>query len=211
MKVLIADDHPMVRDALARTLQALQPGVQITEASSYGQTDARLADAPDLLILDLQMPGMDGIEGVRRLRQRHPAQRMVVSSGLDDAATVRGVLGLGVAGFVSKAEPADVLAHALKQVLAGGVVLPPPAAAGAAAPSAWRGTDFAGLTQRQLEVMRLLMQGEPNKLIARQLGLSEGTVKVHIAAILRTLQARNRTEAVVMARALGLQADAAPK
>lgn len=205
MKVLIADDHPMVRDALSRMLKSIDPDIAILQASDYAQVEARLDESPDLLLLDIHMPGMGGVAGVKRLRERHPQQRIVVASGADDSASVRGVLALGVAGFVSKAEPAEVLVHALKLVLAGGTYTPGHALVDSCDDRQIRRADASGLTARQLEVLRLLMQGQPNKIIARVLGLTEGTVKIHIAAILRTLQARNRTEAVVMARRIGIQ------
>lgn len=203
MKVLIADDHPMVRDALGRTVLALVPMAQISEAQNFSQVQARLAERPDLLLLDIHMPGMCGVDGVRRLRQSHPLQRIVVASGDDDPQVIRQVLALGVAGFLPKADNANALMQALRLVLAGGTYLPAYALGdfrpGQAPPKA----DASGLTPRQRQVLLLLMQGEPNKLIARALGLTEGTVKIHVAAILRTLQVRNRTEAVVVARNLG--------
>ena len=206
MKVLIADDHPMVRDALARTVQTLEPSAEILQAQDYAEVIRRLADAPDLLLLDLHMPGMGGVDGVLRLRAAHPTLRTVVASGEDDPAVIRRVLAAGVAGFLPKSEPAAVLMQALRLVLSGGRYTPALAFGDFRGGLPPRQADASGLTPRQLAVLRLLMQGQPNKLIARALGLTEGTVKIHIAAILRALQARNRTEAVVLARRLGIEA-----
>lgn len=206
MQVLIADDHPMVRDALVRTVQALEPAAVIRQARDYAEVVAGLAVLPDLLLLDLHMPGMGGVDGVLRLRSAHPALRMVVASGEADPAVIRRVLAAGAAGFLPKSEPTAVLMQALRLVLAGGSYTPVLALGDFRSGLPPRPADASGLTVRQLEVLRLLMQGQPNKLIARALGLTEGTVKVHIAAILRALQARNRTEAVVMARRLGIEA-----
>ena len=199
MNVLIADDHPLVRDALARTVQQLAADVQVREA---GDLDGLLRLAAqgdaDLALVDLNMPGMDGVVGLRRLRAAAPTLPVVVASGQEDAATIRAVLAAGAVGFIPKSERSEVLLGALRLVQSGGTYVPsrllnaPPAAA---APE---------LTPRQLDVLNLLLRGEPNKLIARELGLTEGTVKIHIAAILRVLHARNRTEAVVRARALGI-------
>lgn len=199
MNVLIADDHPLVRDALARTVQQLAADVQVREA---GDLDGLLRLAAqgdaDLALVDLNMPGMDGVAGLRRLRAAAPTLPVVVASGQEDAVTIRAVLAAGAVGFIPKSERSEVLLGALRLVQSGGTYVPsrlldaPPAAA---AP---------GLTARQLDVLHLLLRGEPNKLIARELGLTEGTVKIHIAAILRVLHARNRTEAVVRARALGI-------
>jgi len=210
MNVLIADDHPMVRDALRRTLLLVQPDAVVHEADGFAGA-LRVLDEqrPALALMDLHMPGLDRaspIEGVRRLRLLHPAVKLVVVSGEDDPAVIRGVLSAGAAGFLPKSEAPEVLQQALRLVLGGGSYMPPQALSdlrhGAAPPR----PDPGGLTPRQLEVLRCLMRGQPNKLIARELGLTEGTVKIHIAAILRVLQARNRTEAVVVARDLGLQA-----
>ena len=205
VNILIADDHPMVRDALTRVVQQLDGDVHVREAGDYATLLDRIAaEMPDLLLVDLNMPGMDGMDGLRRLRSQFPLLAVVVASGQDDPATIRAALAIGVNGFIPKVDPPDLLLQALRVVRAGGVYVPsltlgdfraglPPAGPGA-----------SGLTPRQLDVLRLLLKGEPNKLIARQLGLTEGTVKIHIAAILRALQARNRTEAVVRARELGL-------
>jgi DNA-binding NarL/FixJ family response regulator len=205
VNVLIADDHPMVRDALARVVWQLQDDAQVVQVGDYPSLVERVTAAvPDLLIIDLNMPGMNGLDGLRRLRSQFLSLPIVVASGQDDPGTIRSALATGVNGFVPKTDPPALLLQALRTVLAGGIYIPsrtlgdfqngmPPPAPGS-----------SGLTPRQLDVLRLLLKGEPNKLIARQLGLTEGTVKIHIAAILRALQARNRTEAVVRARELGL-------
>lgn len=206
VKVLIADDHPMVRDALKRTLLTLAPSAQMVKAQNLDEVRAGLADEPDLLLIDIHMPGMGGVDGLRRLCEAHPAQRVIVASGDDDPLTIRFVLALalGVAGFMHKSDSADVLMQALNAVLACGTDRPACNTALAIDSRTAAPTDASGLTPRQLQVLALLMQGQPNKLIARAMGLTEGTVKLHIAAILRALQARNRTEAVVVARKLGL-------
>jgi DNA-binding NarL/FixJ family response regulator len=204
MNVLIADDHPLVRDALARTVQQLSADVQVRQA---GDLDGLLRLAAqgdaDLALVDLNMPGMDGIVGLRRLRDAAPTLPIVVASGQEDPMTIRAVLAAGAVGFIPKSERSEVLLGALRLVQAGGTYVPSRLLDSTARPPP---TDLhsAELTPRQLDVLRCLLRGEPNKLIARELGLTEGTVKIHIAAILRALHARNRTEAVVRARALGI-------
>jgi DNA-binding NarL/FixJ family response regulator len=205
MNVLIVDDHPMVRDALTQTVQALAETVEVCQACDYaGLMSALCRAAFDLALVDLQMPGMDGVAGVVRIRAAAPMLPLVVASGQEDAQTIRAVLAAGAAGFVPKTSSSSVMVNALRLVLAGGVFVPPQMLS-AAAPAA-RSAD-GGLTPRQLDVLRGLLKGLPNKLIARELGLTEGTVKIHIAAILRALQARNRTDAVLRARAVGLTGD----
>ena len=206
MRVLIADDHPLVRDALARTLRCVQPEAEVLEAADFASALRVLqTDAPELALVDLHMPGMERVDGVRRLRLLCPGVPLVVASGEDDPAVIRATLAAGAVGFLPKAESPDVLQQALRLVLGGGTYTPPQALADLQ-PGAAPRPDASGLTPRQTDVLRCLMRGQPNKLIARELGLTEGTVKIHIAAILRVLQARNRTEAVVVARNLGLSA-----
>jgi len=202
MKVLIADDHPLVRDALARALRGLLPHAEVLEAGDRPAAEALLqAHLPELALLDLHMPGMQGAAGVAALRLRFPAVRLLVVSGDDDPAAVRAVLAAGAVGFLPKAETAAVTQQVLRLVLDGGCYVPAQALAGIQ--GAGRASP-ATLTPRQHDVLRCLMQGQPNKQIARELGIGEGTVKLHIAAVLRALHARNRTEAVVRAREIGL-------
>lgn len=207
MKVLIADDHPLVRDALARTVRELDRDVQVQEA---GDLDALLQLAAeggaDLALVDLNMPGMDGVEGLRRLREAVPTLPIVVASGQEDPATIRAVLAAGAVGFIPKSERSEVLLAALRLVQSGGTYVPARMLDPASGPP--HDLKSADLTPRQLDVLQCLLRGEPNKQIARELGLTEGTVKIHIAAILRALHARNRTEAVVRARSLGIDRQA---
>ncbi len=206
MRVLIADDHPMVRDALARTVRQLDAHADVREMGDLRTLMDVAREAPaDLALVDLNMPGMDGLAGLRRLREAEPTLPVVVASGQEDVATIRAVLAAGAMGFIPKSERPEVLLGALRLVRAGGVYVPPRLLdAVNAAPPPSSAAKTAALTPRQFDVLRCLLRGEPNKLIARELGLTEGTVKIHIAAILRVLEARNRTEAVVRARELGL-------
>jgi len=205
MKALIADDHPMVRDALSRTLRGVEPGIEIIEAADAPSALSLLQQhAVSLLLVDLQMPGMDGVAGVRRLRALFPTVPLVVVSADQEPATVRAAFAAGAAAYLPKSEPPEVLQQALRLVLAGGTYTPALVMADAGGPGGAAGRpDLHALTPRQRDVLRGLSRGLPNKLIARELNLSEGTVKIHIAAVLRTLRARNRTEAVVLARQLG--------
>jgi len=204
LKALIADDHPLVRDALARTLRGVEPGVEIVEAGDAPGAIALLQQqAVSLLLVDLQMPGMDGVTGVRRLRALFPTVPLVVVSAEQDPATVRAAFAAGAVAYLPKSESPELLQQALRLVLAGGTYTPALALADLHGDAAAPRPDLHSLTPRQRDVLRGLSRGLPNKLIARELGLSEGTVKIHIAAVLRALRARNRTEAVVLARQLG--------
>lgn len=206
MRVLIADDHPLVRDALARVLAGVDAELAVIEAGDGHELLARLDEqAFDLALVDLLMPGMDGVAGVRALRQRCPTLPLIVVSGQVEPGMVRAVLEAGATGFVPKTGAADTLLLACRVVRSGGVYVPPHALLalqGGSEPAA----RTVALTPRQRDVLALLMDGEPNKRIAQRLGLTEGTVKLHIAALLRALQARNRTEAVVRARQLSPRA-----
>lgn len=205
MRIVVADDHPLVRDALARTVRRADPSAEVHEAQDYASVQCLCtALAPELALVDLNMPGMNGVEGLRLLRRQFPALAIIVASGQEDPPTIRNVLSAGANGFFPKTADPELLLQAIRLVQAGGVYVP----AGVLA-------DFqdglpplrphsAGLTPRQLAVLQRLLRGLPNKLIARDLSLTEGTVKIHIAAILRALRARNRTEAVIRARELGL-------
>jgi DNA-binding NarL/FixJ family response regulator len=210
MRILVADDHPLVRDALARTVTSLDAVVQVIEAADFDALRSQASEHDlDLALVDLNMPGMRGVNGLRALRREFPTLVLIVASAQDDAATIRMVLATGVSGFIPKTESRDVVLQAIRLVLAGGVYVPPSVlltqdGAAAAPAHGSNGPAETTLTPRQIDVLGCLLQGRPNKLIARDLGLTEGTVKIHIAAILRALGASNRTEAVVRAREMGL-------
>ena len=201
MKILLADDHEMVRVALKVALAPLGPGLAFVEAASAEAALAAAAAHPDLdlALIDVNMPGMGGIEGVRRLREAHPALPLGVCSASEDAAVVRSILELGASAFIPKSDSTQVILQAVQLVLAGGTYVPPRLMAQAAHPPPGR---IESLTPRQHDVLRELARGMPNKLIARELDISEATVKVHLLAIFRALGARNRTEAVLVAQRL---------
>jgi DNA-binding NarL/FixJ family response regulator len=211
LSILLADDHEVMRLALRHALQPLAVSIGWHEAANAAEVDAQLANGGDfdLALVDLNMPGSDGAATIARWRREHPALPLVVVSATEDAATVRGLIGLGVAGFVPKSDAAAVMLQAIRLILAGGTYAPVRFLADSApeaAPQPAAGNGL-GLTPRQDDVLALLARGLPNKSIARELGLSEATVKVHLLAIFRVLQARNRTEAVVAAqRRLGQMA-----
>ena len=212
--IALADDHPIVRAALKAALAALGPNTRFVEASDAASVLALVDGEPDLdlVLMDLHMPGADGTATVRAVRARAPQLPVAVVSADEDPAAVADLLRLGVCGFIPKSDSANVIVSAVRLILAGGTYVPPrlvhggargAADAGAANGSGGggaNGDERLGLTARQCDVLRLLGEGKSNKAIARELGITEGTVKVHLLAVFRALNVRNRTAAVVAAQ-----------
>jgi DNA-binding NarL/FixJ family response regulator len=198
--IAIADDHPLMRAALANSLAGVEPGVRFVEATDVTSTMSVVArePPPDLLLMDLHMPGASGVDGVRRVRECAPHVPLAVVSAEEDREIVSELLALGVSGFIPKTDSPAIVASAVRLILAGGTYVPPRLVQSAnVPPSAAPGL---GLTARQLDVLRLLARGLSNKAIARELGVTEGTVKVHLLAVFRALDVRNRTAAVLAAQ-----------
>jgi DNA-binding NarL/FixJ family response regulator len=205
MKIVHADDHPMFREGLRFFLKLLDPDVKLAEAGNLQAALDRLAlESPvDLLLLDLEMPGMNGVEGFLAIRRRFPSLRVVVVSGVSDASVIRTLLDAGARGFIPKLGSSEQLMDGLRRVLAGEVYVPDTLFLPATDSGAGNG-EAALLTSRQLQLLPLLADGLPNKRIADALGVTEGTVKQHLKELFRRLNARNRTQAVNEARRLGL-------
>lgn len=218
MKILVVDDHPLILEALHHVLRQLDGEVEVYDARTAEDGRHLVADHPDagLLLLDLTLPGADGFSLLEELRAEHPAMPVVVISASDRREDILRAIDLGAMGYIPKSSSNQVTLQALRLVLSGGVYLPPialsarddpadappPAAEDAAAHTTAR---ELGLTARQAQVLALILQGKPNKVICRELGLAEGTVKIHVAAILRALNVSTRTQAVIEASRLGLQ------
>lgn len=214
MKVLVVDDHPLICEALRQVLRALDPNIELLEAA--GAQDALAAaarsDHLDLILLDLALPDADGFEVLRELRERHPSFPVVVLSASEQVDIVMRALDAGAMGFIPKTSSNELLLGALRLVLSGGVYLPAEVLRHAPAPALARkpaavetGYRDVGLTERQAQVLALLVQGKPNKIICRELDLAEGTVKIHVTAILKALGVSNRTQAVIAVGKLGLK------
>jgi DNA-binding NarL/FixJ family response regulator len=217
MKILIADDHQLVIEAVKAKLTELAPDLNFVLAKNVDELFALADDTLDLAIVDLNMPGADGCSHVDELHRRYPEVPVMVLTGCGDSALAASLLSRGVLGFIPKDYSSDVMLSAVRLVLAGSVYVPPmmlaglsshdihvsPAPrAGYAPPAVTMECLRNMLTERQMEVLDLLSQGKPNKLISRALEISEGTVKIHLAAIFRALNAHNRTEAVIAAQSL---------
>ena len=218
MKYLIVDDHALVAGALTLLLEDRDPEADVHTAAT---ADAALelvdreGDA-DLLILDLSLPGVTGTELMEEIVRRQPMLKILVVSGLADQESIMRVLQLGAAGFVPKSLDTELLSSAIDFVLKGGVYIPSKlltesqkdgfftrTAARVKAPE----SAPPHLTDRQLDVLAQLAKGAPIKRICRELDLSEGTVKTHVAAIYRSFGASNRTEALIAARRAGFDID----
>ena len=212
MKILVIDDHPLIQEALRHVLAALDPTLELVQAQDASEAHAALSRDPDtdLILLDLALPGCDGFELLADLRREWPGMPVLVLSATHDRDTVEQALDLGAMGFIPKTANTRVLLEALQLVLAGGVYVPSESARAAASVRSRTlvtRPEQLGLTVRQADVLKLLVQGKPNKLICRDLKLSEGTVKVHVSAILRALNVRNRTQVVIELARRGVRLD----
>ena len=215
MKILVVDDHVLIREAMRGVLRELKgEAAVILEAPDSRQAMRQIEQNPDveLVLLDLGLPDRDGLEMLSDLANRYPTISVVVLSAQQDRDTVMKALDLGALGFIPKSGQREVMLSAFNLIFSGGVYIPPeilnhrePAAAARAAPAkAGASAADLGLTERQMEVLALMMQGRSNKAISRVLDLAEPTVKIHVSAILKALKVANRTEAVIAATALGL-------
>lgn len=202
MKILIADDHALFRDGLRYVLRTLEPHVVVLEASSAAQAMqiAAREQQLDLVLLDLAMPGLDGFAGLDMLRERFPDIPVVVVSASEEPRDVRRALDAEASGFIPKSMSGAEMVCALRTILAGNVFAPK----GMLEDDDEHSAADPRLTPRQLQVLELMCEGMSNKEIALRLGMAEGTVKIHVTAILRAMNASNRTHAVILAAQLGL-------
>ncbi len=210
MRILIADDHRLIVEGVRLKLAELDPATEFTVAMDVDELRRAIqhGPAPTLALIDLTMPGSHGHEHLIETIASLPGVPVIVISGSEDPALMRELLTLGVQGFIPKAYSPDVMLSAVRLVLSGGVYVPPMLLEGGAPAATIHAEPAASLeerlrkllTERQIDVLRSLSQGKPNKVIARDLGISEGTVKIHLAAIFRALNVRNRVEAVVASR-----------
>ena len=231
MKILLVDDHALIRDALRGVLKDLVGDPLVLEASDCRQAMRLIEAHPDLhlILLDLNLPDRDGFAMLADLRKRYATISLVVLSAVHDRDSVIRALDLGALGFIPKSAPRDVMVNALRLVFGGGVYIPPealgrsepkqqqpvpppypPPRAGEGRVGAVSPADL-GFTERQMEVLALIMQGKSNKAISRLLDVAEPTVKHHVTAILKALQVANRTEAVVAVGSLGWKLPQVPE
>lgn len=200
-RLIIADDHPLFRDALGHSLTAAYTAIHIDEAGSLDEVASLLEqdESFDLVLLDLKMPGVQGLAGLAFLRAQFPDTPMVVVSATDDVPVIRRAIALGASGYIPKSTPVGAIRDAIDRVLKGEVWLPadiPPPTEGDEEVDALA-RRLATLTPQQVRVLMMLRAGLLNKQIAYALGVSEATVKAHVSAVLQKLGVESRTQAVI--------------
>jgi two-component system nitrate/nitrite response regulator NarL len=209
MKLLIVDDHALLREGLVALLQQLGPDTTVIEARSASEAILLLNDHPDLdvVLLDLMMPGMRGLDALSEFGRIRPDLPVIVLSSSEDPSDVRQALAAGALGYVPKSAGKRLLVSAIQMVMNGDRYVPPLVlsdSGGETTANLIQQRPEQALTVRQIEILKCLSEGAPNKLIARALGLSEKTVKAHITAIFKALNVENRTQAATAARKAGL-------
>jgi len=202
MKILIADDHPMFRAGIRHVLMQLGDRVELIEADDHSSVLAQLQENNDvnLLLMDLSMPGMQGLQALRLVTQKYPALPVVILSASEERVDMQRSLDGGALGFIQKSANAEVMLHALRLVLAGGMYVPPALVQGSLASTMTLPSHkHEELTPRQSTVLTLVIEGKSNKAIATELGLTEATVKAHITAVFKALRVSNRMQAAIAA------------
>jgi DNA-binding NarL/FixJ family response regulator len=213
MRALVIDDHPLIQEAVSHVLQRIDDrfSTEVAGDCERGFTIASAGDELDLVLLDMNLPGLSGIPALRQWRARFPSIPVVVLSATSDPHTVMAALNAGAAGFIPKMSSNAVMLHAIQLVLDGGRYIPPEALSRSSENETATvqdrsalALDTLGLTARQIDVLRLIADGAPNKVICRELGLAERTVKAHVTAVFRALKVTSRTQAAIAAAKLGL-------
>lgn len=211
LRIVVADDHALVRGGLVLLIEMATPNAEIIEANSFEQAMEALSqqDPIDLMLLDLMMPGMEGEKGISKISATYPGVPIIIVSVNEDIDTIRRALAAGAMGYIPKTSSPDVTVSAIKLVLAGGIYVPPhilkqgaglatPSEAVSAepAPKVTEAAQITSLSRRQHEVLDLIVSGKSNQAIADELGLTTPTVKMHVSGIFKKLNVSNRTEAV---------------
>ncbi|MGZ4270220.1 MAG: response regulator [Solirubrobacteraceae bacterium] len=204
IRVLVADDHGVVRDGLARLIDALDDMEVVARAADGEEAVRRALDtAPDVVLMDLDMPRLDGIEATRRLLAQRPETAVLVLTSFSDRPRILGAIEAGAAGYLLKDVEADEVAEGIRAAARGESPLDPRAAR-TVLRARTEPDPLAALSQREREVLALLLEGLPNKLIARRLEISEKTVKAHLTSVFREIGVTDRTQAALWAERRGL-------
>ena len=205
-RIVIVDDHPLFRGALAQALSSSIDAVEIMQAGSLDELISLLAadSGIDLILLDLSMPGVQGLSGLLYMRAEHPAIPVVIVSASEDAATIRKAIEFGASGYVPKSLSVEQIREAVRKVLEGAVWTPPEIDIGQTEKGAGQAiARLSTLTPQQVRVLMMLGEGLLNKQIAYRLGVSEATIKAHVSAILQKLGVDSRTQAVIAINKIG--------
>ena len=205
--ILLADDHPVVRDGL-RAMLSTQPDFQVVGEAHNGIEAVHLATQlrPDVILLDLEMPELDGVSALGKIRTENPAARIIILTAYDEDERIVSAVIAGAQGYILKGAPREDIFKAIRVVQAGGSLWQPPVASKLRQHLSGQTTQAAAaidLTPREFEVLHLLAQGKSNKQIAAELVITERTTKFHVSSILAKLEAANRTEAVMIAAQRG--------
>jgi DNA-binding NarL/FixJ family response regulator len=210
IRVAVADDHGVLRDGLAGVIAA-QPDMELVATAADGAQAVAicLSAAPDVMLMDLEMPVMDGIEATRAILAKSPGTAVLVLTSFSDRRRITGALDAGAVGYLLKDASAEEVVHGIRVAAGGGSPLDPRAARSLL--DAKNAADpLAGISPREREVLALLLDGLPNKLIARRLGISEKTVKSHLTSIFRGIGVTDRVQAILWIERQGLRGDLAP-
>jgi len=213
--ILIADDHPLFRDALKRAVLQAVPDAALREADSVATLHAAVEAHPDaeLLLLDLHMPGANGFSALAHIRGQYPGLPIIVVSAHEETTVIRRAIGHGASGYIPKSTSVETIVSAVRKVLDGDVWLPEPihnANTTLKPDEAAVAAHVAELTPQQFRVLNMIAEGLLNKQIAYELGVSEATVKAHMTAIMRKLGVSNRTQVALLASHLALERDTLP-
>ena len=202
-RIVVADDHPLFREALVSAVRKARPQAGVVECSSFAEADAALSAEPvDLLLLDLKLSDVEGMTGLNLVRANHPAVPVVVVSASEEPHTVRRALAVGASGFIPKSAALDTMVEAISQVLEGETWAPD--VGEAEGEEADLQSRIASLTPSQLRILEGLKAGRLNKQIASDLGVTEATIKAHLTSVFRKLGVQNRTQAVILSQQIDL-------
>lgn len=207
MKTLIAHGRPLIRAGLRALLLEHDENAEVSEAHTFDEVlDAAKRERADLLLLDISLPGLNGFDGLRSLHASQPEIPIVVVTGSEDEADVSLAIDAGARGYIPESSSGELFVNALKLVLSGNIYVPPAALRKNKAESGARLASnpskayrLTTLTPRQREVLSLIAEGDSNREMAGKLGIAEGTIRIHVAAILKGLDLRNRTQAALLA------------
>lgn len=205
-RVLVIDDHVFISEGIVSVLRRLQPAIVVATTDTCASGIARgLSEPWDFILLDLQLPDQSGFIALQTFKTNRPEIPVVITSAQEDHATVLKCLDAGAKGFIPKSSNSQRISEALGHLLDGGITVPRVMPQRSSAPNDPQSPNYVKLTDRQMEVLKLITDGLSNKLIGRKLDIAESTVKIHVSSIFRELQVNSRTQAMLAVARAGLQ------